>query len=73
MKTFPAAIWAVFTITSPSGHPYVPQAWARVLTEWLPVSQYKRDEAAPSMEVFPDGDAGSMDYKWEIWLPVVKK
>ena len=73
LKAIPAATWAVFTITSPSGHPYVPQAWTRICTEWLPVSQYKRDEAAPCMEVFPDGDAESMDYKWEIWLPVLSK
>ena len=73
LKTIPAATWAVFTITSPSSVPHVPEAWARILTEWFPVSQYKRDENAPSMEVFPDGDAGSIDYKWEIWMPVVSK
>ena len=73
LKTIPAATWAVFTITSPSGHPYVPEAWTRVVTEWLPVSQYKRDEAAPCMEVFLDGDADSHDYKWEIWFPVLNK
>jgi len=73
IKTIPAATWAVFTITSPTGAPHVPEAWTRVITEWLPSSQYKRDEAVPSMEVFPDGDASSTDYKWEIWFPVVKK
>ena len=73
LKTVPAATWAVFTITSPSGHPHVPEAWTRVLTEWLPVSQYKRDENAPCLEVFPDGDADSNDYQWEIWLPVIGK
>ena len=73
LKTVPAATWAVFTITSPSGRPYVPEAWMRVLTEWFPASQYKRDEAAPSMEVFPDGDASSKDYQWEIWMPVLSK
>ena len=73
LKTVPAATWAVFTITSPSGRPYVPEAWMRIHTEWFPASQYKRDEAAPSMEVFPDGDASSMDYQWEIWMPVLSK
>jgi len=73
LKTIPAATWAVFTITSPSSVPYVQEAWARILIEWFPASRYKRDENAPSMEVFPDGDASSMDYKWEIWMPVVSK
>jgi len=73
IKRIPAATWAVFTFTSPSGAPYVPEAWMRVLTEWFPASQYKRDESAPSMEVFPDGDASSKDYQWEIWMPVLGK
>jgi len=73
IETVPAATWAVFTFTSPTGAPYVPEAWMRVLTEWFPQSQYKRDESAPSMEVYPDGDATSKDYKWEIWMPVINK
>ena len=73
LKTIPKAKWIVFTMTSPTGAPYVPEAWARVTTEWLPNSQYKRDESVPSMEVFPDGDASSEDYQWEIWIPVLNK
>jgi len=73
IQEVPAATWAVFAFTSPSGAPHVPQAWARVLTEWFPASQYKRDTSAPSMEVFPDGDAGSNDYQWEIWMPILDK
>ncbi|MCL2753159.1 MAG: AraC family transcriptional regulator [Defluviitaleaceae bacterium] len=69
-KTIPAATWAVFTITSPTGAPYVPEAWTRVITEWFPASGYLRDEEVPSMEVFPDGNASSKDYQWEIWMPV---
>jgi len=73
IDSVPAATWAVFTFTSPTGAPYVPEAWARVLTEWFPASQYKRDESVPSMEVFPDGDASSKDYQWEIWMPILSK
>ncbi|MCL2574462.1 MAG: AraC family transcriptional regulator [Defluviitaleaceae bacterium] len=73
IKMVPAATWAVFTITSPTGAPYVPEAWTRVITEWFPTSQYVRDESAPSMEVFPDGDASSKNYEWEIWMPVLNK
>jgi len=73
IEAIPAATWAVFTFTSPTGAPYVPEAWARVLTEWFPSSQYIRDESVPSMEVYPDGDADSKDYQWEIWMPVLNK
>jgi len=73
LKAVPAATWAVFMITSPAGKPYVPEAWTLIITEWFPTSGYKRDESVPSMEVFPDGDASSKDYQWEIWMPVLKK
>ena len=73
IESVSAATWAVFTFTSPTGAPYVPEAWMRVITEWFPASQYKRDESVPSMEVFPDGDATSKDYQWEIWMPVLSK
>lgn len=73
IETIPAATWAVFTIHSPTGAPYVPEAYARIVTEWLPASQYVRDEAVPSLEVFPGGDASSQEYVWEIWMPVRTK
>ena len=73
IENIPAATWAVFTITSPTGMPYVPAAYTRVLTEWFPASQYKRNESVPSLEVFPDGDASSDKYEWEIWMPVLNK
>jgi len=73
IEPVPAATWAVFTFHSPTGAPYVPEAWMRVLTEWFPASRYIRDESVPSMEVYPDGDAGSHDYEWEIWMPVLNK
>ena len=73
VETIPAATWAVFPITSLTGIDYVPEAYTRIMTEWFPVSQYSRDEAVPNLEVFPAGDANSMDYTWEIWIPVKNK
>lgn len=70
IETIPAATWAVFTFTSPTGIEYVPQAYTRVMTEWFPISGYRRDETVPSLEVFPPGDASREDYVWEIWMPV---
>ncbi len=73
IETIPAATWAVFPITSPTGIDYVPAAYTRILTEWFPTSQYTRDTAVPSLEVFPSGDATATDYSWEIWIPVKNK
>lgn len=67
----PAATWAIFDCVGP-----MPQAiqelQKRVVTEWLPTSGYEYADA-PDIEVYPEGDTLSQDYKSEIWLPVVKK
>lgn len=73
IETIPAATWAVFPIVSPTGIDCVPAAYTRIMTEWFPASNYRRDESVPSLEVFPDGNANSMDYTWEIWIPVINK
>jgi len=74
VKTFPAATYAVFTITSKAGEMEASDAYARITTEWLPASNYKIDENAPKMEVYlPNGNPNSNEYKWETWLPVTKK
>jgi len=73
VETIPAATWAVFSITSFTGIDYVPKAYTQIMTEWFPASNYKRDEAVPNLEVFPEGDANSADYAWEIWIPIIKK
>jgi len=69
MKDVPAATWAVFTIEGCIGETY-DAAYARVLTEWFPTSNYKRDETVPHLEVLP---VGSEVPVWEIWMPVVSK
>ncbi len=73
VETIPAANWAVFTINSRTGFDNVEKAYTRILTEWFPQSQYSRDESVPHLEVFPHGDADSLDYEWEIWIPVKNK
>jgi len=71
LKTIPAAMWAVFSFTSHS-KTHIPEAWTRVVTEWLPASQFKRNTSVPSMDVFPPKN-DSKDYTWEIWFPVLNK
>ncbi|MCL2563273.1 MAG: AraC family transcriptional regulator [Oscillospiraceae bacterium] len=69
MKDVPAATWAVFRIEGCIGETY-DAAYARILTEWFPASNYKRDETVPHLEVLPVGSESSI---WEIWMPVLDK
>ena len=73
VETVPAATWAAFTITSKSGGKEAGEAFTRIFTEWFPASKYTRNESAPTLEVYPPGDANSDKYKWEIWVPVINK
>ena len=56
VEEVPAATWAVFPSASPTGYPHVPKAYTRFLTEWLPQSGWRRDEAVPHLQSFPPGD-----------------
>ena len=73
LETVPAATWAVFTVGGPTGYPHVPEAYARILTQWFPSSGYRRDEAVPNLEVYPAGDVSAPGYTWEVWMPVKEK
>lgn len=69
--TVPAGTWAVFDSIGP-----MPQAiqdlQKRIVTEWLPTSGYEYANA-PDIEVYPQGDPSSPDYRCEVWLPITKK
>ena len=69
--TIPAATWAVFECIGA-----MPQAiqdlQKRIISEWLPMSGYEYANA-PDIEVYPEGDQFSLEYKCEVWLPVIKK
>ncbi|MCL2406512.1 MAG: AraC family transcriptional regulator [Defluviitaleaceae bacterium] len=74
IETIPAATWAVFTIRSITGRNQHNEAYTRILTEWLPTSQYRRDELAPNLDVYPiDKNGQHPDYVWEVWLPILNK
>ncbi len=73
VETVPASVWAVFTITSSTGSKEAEEAYARIFTEWFPASEYLRNEAAPTLEVYGPGNADSPEYRWEIWIPVFKR
>jgi len=51
---------------------YYDEAYTRIITEWFPASNYKRDESAQSLDVYPPGKIDE-NYIWEIWIPVLNK
>ena len=67
----PAATWAVFESRGP-----LPKAIHdledKVFIEWFPPTGYEHD-AKPELEVYLPGDPGSLDYRCQVWMPVVKK
>lgn len=69
-STIPAATWAVFESVGA-----LPDAIQdlnrRIFTEWMPSTGYQH-ACAPELEVYPEGDLHSSDYKCEIWIPVKK-
>lgn len=68
--TIPAATWAVFESIGP-----LPEAiqdiTRRIFSEWMPSTGYQHD-CAPELEVYPEGDINSLDYRCEVWIPVKK-
>ena len=73
IETIPATTWAVFSVNSSIGKAQHDAAYTRILTEWFPASQYKRDESAPNLDVYPPGKSKDENYVWEIWMPVINK
>lgn len=69
--TIPAGTWAIFDCAG--AIPDAVQAQVkRIMTEWLPASGYDYG-SGPDVEVYLDGDQRSPDYRFQIWLPIVKK
>ena len=69
--TIPAATWAVFESVGA-----LPEALVdiirRVYSEWFPATGYQHDCCTPGLEVYPEGDKHSPDYRCEYWVPVKK-
>lgn len=72
IQVIPKSTWAIFELTGPVNST-LEIAWKKIFTEWLPTSGYKYAEAI-DIECFPyEGYKGAEDYKFEIWLPVIRK
>jgi len=67
----PAATWAIFECIGAMPDA-IQTLQKRIITEWLPSSGYEYADA-PDIEVYFEGNQSSLDYKCEVWLPIVKK
>ena len=67
----PAASWAIFDAVGPAAKA-VQEITERIYQEWFPSTGYE-EAAAPELEVYPDGNTASADYRCWIWVPVNKK
>jgi len=69
-EVIPAATWAVFEATG-----QLPEALQditrRIFSEWMPATGYQH-ACAPELEVYPEGDMFSPDYRCEVWIPIRK-
>jgi len=68
--TIPAATWAIFECIGPLPET-IQDVTRRIFSEWFPATGYQHD-CAPELEVYPDGDLSSSDYKCEVWIPIKK-
>jgi AraC family transcriptional regulator len=69
-KQIPSATWAVFSSVGPLPQSIV-NVWARIFQEWFPSTDYKHADA-PDLEIYPPGNPLAQDYKFEIWVPIIK-
>jgi AraC family transcriptional regulator len=67
----PAVTWAIFDTFGPA-EKAVQEITERIYQEWFPSTGYE-EASAPELEVYPEGDTDSTDYRCQIWVPVVKK
>lgn len=66
----PERTWAVFPCKGAMPDA-IQNLWHRICAEFFPTSEYEPTFEF-DIEVYPDGDMNSPDYKSEIWVPVTK-
>ena len=69
IEEFSESIWAIFSVEWDPDNDATGKTYARIISEWFPTSNYKRNESLPHLEVFGiDGKP-----KCEVWVPVLTK
>jgi AraC family transcriptional regulator len=69
--TVPASTWAVFESVGPMPDS-IQKVWERIFSEWFPATSFEHADA-PDLEVYPQGDSQSENYRCQIWVPIIKK
>jgi len=73
LEEFPAGTWAVFPIASDTANDATGRAYAKAMTEWFPLSNYKINYDLPYLEVYAiPTKPGEVHYD-EVWIPVLSK
>lgn len=70
-KTIPAATWAVFESEGPMPEA-IQTVWGHIWSEFFPSGEFKHG-AAPDLEIYPKGDPTQPDYRFQVWVPVVRQ
>lgn len=69
-RLIPSRTWAVFECIGAMPNA-IQEMWNKIVSEFFPTSGY-RPTYEMDIEVYPDGDTDSADYRSEIWVPVRK-
>ena len=73
LEEFPATTWAVFKVVSDPANNATGKTYDKAMTEWFPVSNYKRYDNLPYLEVYAiPTEEGKVRYD-EVWIPVLSK
>lgn len=73
LEEFPAGTWAVFPVVSDPANDATGTAYAKAMTEWFPLSNYKINFTLPYLEVYGiPTEQGKVHYD-EVWIPVLNK
>ncbi len=64
----PASHWACFTMNTVDDD-IVNEIYGKIIYEWLPSANLKRNENMPTVEVYPS-DMSEEGFEWEIRIPI---
>lgn len=67
-----ASMWVVFPFEFEPGRDCAGEIYGRAVSEWLPLSEFKRNEQIPVLEVYGATDLGA-DHVYEVWVPICRK
>jgi predicted transcriptional regulator YdeE len=67
-QEIPSSRWACFTLNTVDDD-IVNEMYCKIIYEWLPSANLKRNKNIPTVEVYPF-DMSEEDFEWEIRIPI---